>query len=479
MTLSPKTLFRLAIGAILASLLFQVFQSEDGTFTSLPNTHVSCISHPSIHMTHLPHKGYARSGINLAIYRRHALLSVKDKQLINYLGKSGEIRLVARTLTAEPDAEISIPNPMPSRMLGDGHQGINTGYSADNFVHLIFGAHGTTPFYYRVQWPDLIVSRGNPTDLKLSSHLITYPQFYEFNNQLILLYRDDVAKTYGFSRYNVDSHEWQSWLTPLFITPDNVSSVYLNNLGIYGTTIAIAYTVRYPDTTNPQNPKVLNEHFRIIYSEDGGTTWRTSNGIQLVLPIPALAPPVTINIPQENTLINQAGAWLGADRIYRVAYYANGAHAIPQIFVSEFDLVSQRIQTSQVTRRLESFALVGRGSLSLPISRPTIFEFLNRVIVIYRENDEVIAAWKSLDQMDSNWNHLKLCRGSLKNWEPIIDFNQLARGYWSLFLQGAEQGNEDTIFDSEIESDVILFDLSQEAIKTLMPIPRDGHWWKK
>jgi hypothetical protein len=46
----------------------------------------------------LPSAGYGQSSINLSIYRRNAMLSIGNKQLIGYMGGTGEIYLVTRNL---------------------------------------------------------------------------------------------------------------------------------------------------------------------------------------------------------------------------------------------------------------------------------------------------------------------------------------------------------------------------------------------
>jgi hypothetical protein len=357
---------------------------------------------------------------------------------------------------------------MPKYMLGDGHQGISLGYSSDDIIHLIFGAHGTKPFYYRISWPDLVVVDSEVDKLALTSNLITYPQFYEYYDHLILLYRDDTLNTYNINKYDSKKGVWQQWFVPLLTTPSDVDSVYLNNLGIRWKTMALAYTLRFSDLENPDHPRVLNEDIRVIYSIDGCVTWRSFNGLELSLPVSASEPSVSLSVPLCYNLSNQSGAWLSSDKIYWVAYFANDSNGIPQIFVSEFSLLTQQVSTSQVTHRTTGFSLIGKGSLSLPLSRPAILGMLDRIVVIYRENNDIKIAWRS-PKGESGWRHMTLYSGFVKNWEPIIDFTQLSRKNICIYIQGAEQGSNDTNFSCEVTYPAILLDLPKEAILATMP----------
>jgi hypothetical protein len=410
------------------------------------------------HLYLLPCPAYARSAINISVFTRNAMLTIDGYQVVGYFDSTGDICLVRRHLSTGVMERIWIANPMTEGSLGDAHRTLNMGYSTDGLVHMVFGAHGDQPFYFQLRWPDLTVISQDVTQLHLTSERITYPQFYDLDGHLILVYRDDANRSYSVNRYDSRTGEWSQWLPKFLMIPSDVQSVYLNSLGIYQQALAIAYTLRLPPTEDP--PEVLNEDLRVITSQDGGVTWREFDGRPLSLPITAEHPSVTIRIPAGRNLCNQAGAWLGPNGVFRVAYYADDEHGVPQVFVSDLTLFPPEVRVSKITDQMADFDLRGRGTLhSLPMSRPVVLGVLDQVVVIWRQDNTVKIATRPDYLHSAMWREIDIFSGYLKNWEPVVDFTRVSSGTISLFIQGAEQGDADTNSPRRVDATAMLLDV--------------------
>lgn len=393
----------------------------------------------------LPVPAYGRSSINNSVFRRNALLSVGNQQIVAYFDQNGEVRLAIRNLDTNEISDHVLRNPMSPRMLGDGHQSIGMGFSTDGFIHVVGGAHGPSdPFYYRLAWPSLAVDEEGVSHLSPTTAVLSYPQFYEVDHELTLLYRDDVDGSYSLNRYDTASHSWQPWINPFVTKPEGANSIYFNEFGVDGKQLAGAFTIRYPDADQPDNPRLRNEDLRMLHSDDAGVTWRTFSGQVLTAPIAAEQVPVAIEIPRDGGLINQGGGWLGKNGVYWIAYFADDAAGIPQIFVAGFDLKGHRTWQSQVTTRTTDFEMVGLGTLALPISRPVVVESDGELVVVFRDEGRILLSRGSpMSGVEKSWKTEVLCEGYVSNWEPIFDRDLVNRGILSLYVQGAEQTSND------------------------------------
>jgi hypothetical protein len=244
-------------------------------------------------------------------------------------------------------------------------------------------------------------------------------------------------------------------------------------LAIEGERIAIAYTWRYyPDSPDPDDYEVLNEGWRVILSEDRGLTWQSFDGQELSLPIATFTPTIAYLVPVGQNLSNQAGSWLGSDGVLRVSYFADDAEGVPQTFVTEFDLLTKQVTPSlPVSDNTIDFDLSGAGTLSLPLSRPAVFSMSQRLISIYRQEDTIRAAWRSVYHPTAPWDDVTLCAGFVENWEPILDCGLIGGDHRiNLYIQGAKQGPQDTNYPSVLAAPAMLLDLSADAIVTMMPL---------
>lgn len=397
----------------------------------------------------LPEAPYALSGINTGLFRRHAMLTLGAHQLVAYIGHDGRVVLVQLSTKGHRiERTLSLDNPMPREMLGDGHQGISMGYSADGFLHLLWGCHDTEhPAYLKLSWPQLAeVSRDFPSGLQVKR--LSYPQFFGTPDQLLMSFRrDDGPADYNpcdhwLVRYD-PARGWVSVHAPLVRFPPAPQLAYLNTMGENKDTLAIAYMLRRYDLMDTSDPQmhVKNDSLRVAWSPDLGRTWNGLDGRSIPLPIQANARAPDVAIGRDENLINQGGGWLGADGWYHIAYFRNDQHSVPQIYLTSFQLTTGRQTTTCLTQRSVRFNLLGRGTQVWPISRPAVFQLGGTLVVVYREEDRLMVTW--LPRRKSAWQTGRLYTGDLGNYEPIVDYSALKEGRLILYIQRVQQGRDD------------------------------------
>jgi hypothetical protein len=425
------------------------------------------------HLFPLPEPAYAQSGINTAIFRRNALLTIGSHQLVSYFAKDGKAVLLLRSLPSDRiERTLRFDNPMPAQMLGDGHQGINLGYSADGFVHIIWGCHSTpNPPYLKLRWPDLTIVRGAPPPWAGITTRLSYPQFYGPPERLLLSFRRDISPgtaseqyDHCLLQYDARIGKWQPLEAPLLRYPSN-QLAYLNTLGDMGDTLAGAYTIRREDLMDRRDPamRVMNQSFHVIVSRDHGQTWSNLAGQLLPVPIAALdETSLALRISPDQKLINQGGGWLAKDDKYHFGYFRSDTHGIPQIYLTTVDLSTGQHSTAALTSRHQSFDLLGRGTQIWPISRPAVFEVGQTLAVAYREDNHLICQFRN--PIAGTWRKAELYAGELGNYEPILDYIRLRDGVMTFYMQPSWQGQDDTPDHSASSASAFLLQVSEREL---------------
>jgi len=418
-------------------------------------------------------KPFSRSGINTAIFRKNAFITIDETQLLSYIAETGKVVLVKRSLDDGKNLNYqTFDNPMPQLMLGDGHQGVNLGYTQDKRIHLIWGCHATVhPQYLQLAWPSLVTEKSGHNYLALGSKSITYPQFFRAGEVDFMIYRNDEvfqdAYSINFIYYDMNNHIWSGENKPPWILfADTERLAYLNLLGVNDHLIVASYVIRRYDLMDAfdDNMRVINTDYRIIFSRDSGKSWNDLKANIYNSTIPALDVPAEVEIPPGEQLINQGGGVLGPDDIYYVGYFRNDKQGIPQIHITSFDLREKKTTTRQVTNQTESFELLGRGTQSWPLSRPALINLNGQVFVIYRQVDQMWLEKVNVHASGAG-RRLLLLEGNLGNYEPIVDVSNSKSTLLTLYLQRVEQGKNDTVNKNTVSSEAFIFDLDTRLLK--------------
>lgn len=179
----------------------------------------------------------------------------------------------------------------------DPHMASSIGILPSGKLIVFYGAHSTTPLYYRVStnaedessWEDAqnfpIINMG-----------WTYPQPQSFGEQLVLFARDSMNATNvrWMMKTTEDGSSWSAWsLIQQF--PDGQGGYFVFNK-IGDKILASGHTAFYGNTTS--------KNLYFAYSDDQGSTWKEEDDSAISLPIDA------------EQLIAYTGAETGSTSVY-------------------------------------------------------------------------------------------------------------------------------------------------------------------
>jgi hypothetical protein len=182
-------------------------------------------------------------------------------------------------------------------------------------------------------------------------------------------------------------------------------------------------------------------------SDDGGKTWKKSDGSDYALPITASTAEIAMKIPQKHELINQTSMCTDDEGHPMIAtYFRPEGQTVPQYFLIHNDGSGWR--SSQVSQRKAPFSLSGGGSKQIPISRPQVFARIadgkTGVSMIFRdaERDSRVSVAHCDDLKDPKWTTKDLTDFTVRYWEPSYDHIRWQRdGVLDLYVQMNGQGD--------------------------------------
>lgn len=402
-------------------------------------------------------KAYASSSINVPIFRGSAIITVEAGRFLAYYDENGDVRVVF----IGKDEQISsfiVKTKLPENLLGDGHCAISLGYTCDGYVHIIYGAHDTRPYYFSfLADKDTIIRFENQSpDAEQWADPITYPQFYRISDSDWLVYRYG-ADIY-IKEYDAFLREWALKYNGPILTADGVDSVYVDKLAVEGKTIKLSWVYRLPDTSG----EVVNDGIYSIQSDDKGQTWRDVAGNNCNIPIKRGFVSKIIDIPDGVGLINQNTAFAKDGLHYLAVLRQSGNDGLFQIFLY---VISKdgKVCVREVSDNKTEFSLNGRGTLSLPLSRPQILVSDKNVHVIYRQDKKiVIASVPVRDVCSDAWSYYQLDEKFTDNWEPNYDpISWTDNRELAMYVQASRQGPDDTAVKGEANP-AYLFELKEK-----------------
>jgi len=381
---------------------------------------------------------YASSSINVPIFRQSAIITTSAGKFCAYYDKNGNIRVSL----IQPSGEISsfnIESKLPQNLLGDGHCTVSMGYTDDNNIHLVWGAHATKPryFYFAASRENVDWLAQNPPVPEEWQDFITYPQFYNAEKTSLLFYRVD-ADIY-VKEYERNSKQWKLKYGGPLLTADGADSVYIDKLAIDGNFIRLSWVYRIAS----ESDLVLNDGIYSIHSDDGGQTWRKSDEEAYNLPIKRGDVAKFVEIPENIGIINQNASFVKNELYCLSVLKQSETTGLFQIYLYIFSK-DRLLCLREISNNKYDFPLRGRGTLSLALSRPSVAISEKNIHVIYRQNKTATIASVAIGgACADDWSYYHL-PDLLGNWEP--NFDPLA---WSndrtlaIYIQSARQGAND------------------------------------
>ena len=136
-----------------------------------------------------------------------------------------------------------------------------------------------------------------------------------------------------------------------------------------------------------ESPDVASNHdMCYAKSVDGGLTWEKSSGEKYNLPINAATAEYACRISQKSELINQTS--MSADENgnpYIATYWRDQKDSVPQ-----YHIIYKKNGVWKVNNlnfRKTVFSLSGMGTKRIPVSRPQVIVWQNKIALIFRDEE--------------------------------------------------------------------------------------------
>ena len=382
-------------------------------------------------------EGWAKNQINAVIFRKNSVTSFKDFQYAAYYDAESRVVIAKRKL-GTTNWEIKVTQFTGNT--ADAHNSISIAVDGRGVLHLSWDNHNTPLRYAKGATPgSLEVTEATMIGDRESK--ATYPEFYNLpNGDLLFLYRDGASGNGNLvlNRYDLRSQAWTRVQNNL-IDGENVRNAYPQTTVDARGSIHVSWVWR-------ESPNVETNH-DLCYarSDDGGVTWVRSNGQKYQLPITAATAEYIWHIPRYAELINQTSMTTDANgNPYIATYWRNKGDkdtAIPQYRLVYFDGIWR---SSQISHRTLPFTLSGAGTKRIPVSRPQVLVWNQRVFVIYRdaERGNKVTIASATDLKSDKWSVTDLTQTDLGMWEPTFDSSLwTSSGELHLFVQKVGQGD--------------------------------------
>jgi len=416
--------------------------------------------------TNAADSGYAYAGssdINAVAFICSGLLTVSNQEFFAYYGQhetdasyayNGTIWIARRTLGAS-GWQIFRTTFTPNDIT-DGHDVVAFGIDGAGYMHLSWGMHDQALHYARSTGPvtgtnaitigpDLGNMTGNETS-------VTYPQFLTMpNGDLLYLYR--VGASGGgntfFNRWLLASQTWTNVNVSAGVALPLIQGLWASsNYNAYPNMPCLDATGNlYLAWTWRETPAYESNHdLNFARSTNGGLTWLRYNGTPYDLPICENGQTTDTNqfsqiivpIPQNSSLINQAGMCLDASNNPVLAtWWAPGTptNNYRRQYVVVFPDTNGVWQTRQVSNRTnDPPGTLEEDAAVRDLGRPVVVcDRQNRLLVLERDNSgsnglTIIASRPyALDPARTNWTAFTLTTDNLGNYEPVIDLARWQR----------------------------------------------------
>ncbi|MEX0929425.1 MAG: BNR repeat-containing protein [Balneolales bacterium] len=431
--------------ALCAGLLVSCSGSGDLTDTAADNRVVNLVPLA---------KGYAKTAVNVTIFRRNSVFTHEQSQYAAYYDPEGHLMLARRELG---DTTWKIHQTQYAGNVRDAHNSISIMVDGAGYLHVSWDHHNHPLRYARGLRPgSLELGQREQMSPASAGHRVTYPEFYRMpDGDLLFMYRHggsgDGAQV--LHRYDVSEGSWSLLHEQLIDGQGRVNPYWQTTIDEAGT-LHLSWTWR-------RNPGVESNHdMAYARSGDGGRTWERSDGEEYELPITPGTAEYALRIPENSVMMNQTS--MAADsrgNPYIVNYWRPEGSEVPQYHIVHHD--GESWQVSQLGHLTQAFDLRGGGSMAPPISRPQIAVDTSgeqdRAYVIFRaeERGSKVSVAISNNPELGEWSVIDLADLPLRSWEPSYDTSLWQREKkLHLFVQQAGQLPHETP-DEDMEPQMI------------------------
>ena len=382
-------------------------------------------------------EGYAGNSVNTAVFRKNALCTRDSVQFIAFYDSLGVLTLGKRQLQ---DTAWQMAATQYKGNVLDAHRTISIIADDSAYLHVAFNHHNTPLCYTRSVAPySLHLDTLMPMTGMMEQH-VTYPEFYRMVDKLLFSYRDGASGRGNLimNSYDAKTHTWTR-LQDCLIDGENDRSAYWQICCSPAGTIHLSWVWRESWLVE------TNHDLCYACSHDGGHTWQQSDGKTYSLPITIRNAEIVWHIPQNSELINQTSITADKnDRPLIATYWRDSLSQIPQYRLVWHDGSTWQMQ--QVGVRTLPFSLSGGGTKKIPVARPQLVAYNNKVMYFVRDEEfSGMAAMYSGTLSKGKkirWKRENLTEFSVNAWEPNLDFDLWQdKHQLALFLQNTMQGD--------------------------------------
>lgn len=385
-------------------------------------------------------KGYCATSVNTSIFRKSSVISNGDDQYISFYNRRGKVVVGKRKLTGRR-WKLRVTDFMGN--ISDAHNGISLGIDGDGYLHLAFGMHGSKLKYARSL---------KPRSLKFTSFMpmtgegeekVTYPEFHTMSNgDLLFFYRNGVSGNgnLAIKRYLLKEKRWKTIQLNL-IDGEGQRNAYWQTWVDTDDNIFISWIWR-------ENSDVSSNHdLCFACSNDGGLTWRKTDGEIYELPITSKNAEKAWDVSTNSDLINQTSITVDDKGMpYISTYWRDKNNDVPQYRIIWHN--GSKWQMKTVGKRSEPFTLKGIGTKMIPASRPLVIQKGGNLFIIFRDKERggkpILAKAENLNFDD--WQFHDLSEFDVDAWEPSFDENLWKqKKELHLFLQSTHQGDGEKV----------------------------------
>ncbi len=385
-------------------------------------------------------EGWAANSINTVVFRKNSLVTFRDTQFIAFYNQDKFVVLGKRkTGTGN---WILKQTPYKGNV-ADAHNSISIMADSDGYLHISWDHHNNSLNYCKSIAPGSLELTDKIKMTGLNEQKISYPEFYKLpGGGLLFLYRDGGTGQGNLviNRYDINTGRWIQLYDNL-IDGENKRNAYWQACVDGKGVIHLSWVWR-------ESPDVASNHdMCYAKSDDGGLTWKKSTGEKYNLPINAATAEYACKISQNSELINQTS--MCADEYgnpYIATYWRNNNDSVPQYHIIYKN--SSEWNVNKLDFRKTVFSLSGMGTKRIPISRPQIIAWQNKLALIFRDEERgnkiSIAINNNIEK--NKWEISDLMNDKVGSWEPTYD-TELWRDkkILNLFVQKVEQADSEGI----------------------------------
>lgn len=410
--------------------------------------------------------GFARTSVNTAVFRGSSVATHGDIQYISYYDPDGYVVVGKRKLDGSPDGW-TLSRTQYKGNVKDGHNVISIGVDGDGFLHVSFDHHGNPLRYARSVAPGSLLLGPLEPMTGNDEKDVTYPEFYTLpGGDMLFAYRSGASGRGNLvlNRYDRKKREWTR-VHDVLIDGEGKRNAYWQMYADPKGTLHLSWVWRETWLVE------TNHDLCYARSDDGGRTWKRSDGSAYALPITMESAEKAWDIPQKSELINQTSMTADSDgNPYIATYWRDPDSSVPQYRLVWHD--GGKWNMTAVGKRTTPFSLAGGGTKMIPISRPRIASDGKKAYFIFRDTERgsrvSLAHTDDLPALASHqargeaggWTVTDLTDFAVDAWEPSFDVNLWnASRRLHVFVQETHQGDGERTADSEKATTVYLMEI--------------------